>query len=191
MATGLGKTWLAAFDSQQFNAGRLLFVAHREEILNQAEETFVRIHPNKKVGRYNGDTRDTDVDMLFASIQSLGREQHLEKFATDHFDYIVVDEFHHAAARTYQRLLAYFRPRFLLGLTATPDRTDQSDILTLCDDNLVFSKGLFEGIKTKLLCPFHYQGVADVVDYREISWRNGKFDPNELVNQLATHARAP
>jgi len=190
MATGLGKTWLAAFDSQQFNAKRLLFVAHREEILHQAEETFVRIHPDKNVGRYNGDTRDTNVDMLFASIQSLGREQHLDKFAKDHFDYIVVDEFHHAAARTYQRLLAYFSPRFLLGLTATPDRTDQSDILNLCDDNLVFSKDLFEGIRAKLLCPFHYQGVADIVDYREISWRNGKFDPNELVNQLATHARA-
>ena len=190
MATGLGKTWLAAFDSQQVNAKRLLFVAHREEILNQAEETFIRIRPDVKIGRYDGVTRDTNVDMLFASVQSLGREVHLDNFAPDRFDYIVVDEFHHAAARTYQRLLAYFTPRFLLGLTATPDRTDQSDILTLCDDNLVFSKDLFEGIKAKLLCPFHYQGIADVVDYQEISWRNGKFDPNELVNQLATHARA-
>ena len=190
MATGLGKTWLAAFDSRQVNTKRLLFVAHREEILNQAEETFVRICPDVKVGRYDGRARDLNVDMLFASIQSLGREYHLDKFAKDYFDYIIVDEFHHAAARTYQRLLAYFTPRFLLGLTATPDRTDQSDILTLCDDNLVFSKDLFEGIRAKLLCPFHYQGIADVVDYQEISWRNGKFDPNELVNQLATHARA-
>ncbi len=190
MATGLGKTWLAAFDSRQVNAKRLLFVAHREEILNQAEETFVRVCPDVKVGRYDGKARDLNVDMLFASIQSLGREYHLDKFAKDYFDYIVVDEFHHAAARTYQRLLAYFTPRFLLGLTATPERTDQSDILTLCDDNLVFSKDLFEGVRAKLLCPFHYQGIADVVNYQEISWRNGKFDPNELVNQLATHARA-
>lgn len=190
MATGLGKTWLAAFDSQQVNAKRLLFVAHREEILNQAEETFIRIRPDVKVGRYDGRVRDLNVDMLFASIQSLGREHHLGNFAKDYFDYIVVDEFHHAAARTYQRLLAYFSPRFLLGLTATPDRTDQSDILTLCDDNLVFNKDLFEGIGAKLLCPFHYRGIADNVDYQKISWRNGKFDPNELVNQLATHARA-
>jgi len=190
MATGLGKTWLAAFDTQQMNAKRVLFVAHREEILNQAEATFVRIRPDARVGRYDGSTRDINVDMLFASIQTFGRTHHLEGFAKDSFDYIVVDEFHHAAAMTYQRLLVYFSPQFLLGLTATPDRTDQSSILALCDDNLVFNKDLFDGIESKLLCPFHYFGIADVVDYTEIRWRNGKFDPEELVNQLATRARA-
>lgn len=190
MATGLGKTWLAAFDCQQTNAKRVLFVAHREEILNQAEETYVRIRPDLKVGRYNGKARELNVDMLFASIQTLGKTQHLVQFSQDHFDYIVVDEFHHAAARTYLRLLSHFSPRFLLGLTATPDRTDQSDILTLCDDNLVYSKDLYDGIHANLLCPFHYFGVADTVDYQEISWRNGKFDENELVHQLATNARA-
>jgi superfamily II DNA or RNA helicase/SOS-response transcriptional repressor LexA len=190
MATGLGKTWLAAFDCKELNAKRVLFVAHREEILYQAEETYVRIHPEFKVGRYNGKVRDLNVDMLFASIQTLGRQHHLDKFGKDYFDYIVIDEFHHASARTYQRLLAHFSPRFLLGLTATPERTDQSDILALCDDNLVFKKDLFDGIESKLLCPFYYQGIADVVDYQEISWRNGKFDPNQLVNQLATWARA-
>ena len=189
MATGLGKTWLAAFDCQQINAKRVLFVAHREEILNQAEETYVRIRSDLKVGRYNGKARELNVDILFASIQTLGKSQHLEQFAKDHFDYIVVDEFHHAAARTYQRLLSHFSPRFLLGLTATPERTDQSDILTLCDDNLVYSKDLYDGIRAHLLCPFHYFGVADTVDYQEIRWRNGKFDENELVNQLATTAR--
>jgi len=190
MATGLGKTWLAAFDSQQVKAKRVLFVAHREEILNQAEETFVRIRPDVKVGRYNGKTRDLNVDMLFASIQTLGQTRHLQTFATDHFDYVVVDEFHHASASTYQKLLVHFEPKFLLGLTATPGRTDQSDILTLCDDNLVFNKDLFDGIEAKLLCPFDYQGIADIVKYEEITWRNGKFDPNELTNQLATNARA-
>lgn len=189
MATGLGKTWLAAFDCQQVNAKRVLFVAHREEILNQAEETYVRIRSDLKVGRYNGKARELNVDIMFASIQTLGKTQHLEQFAKDHFDYIVVDEFHHAAARTYQRLLSHFSPRFLLGLTATPERTDQSDILTLCDDNLVYSKDLYDGIRADLLCPFHYFGVADTVDYQEIRWRNGKFDENELVNQLATTAR--
>jgi len=190
MATGLGKTWLAAFDCQQINAKRVLFVAHREEILNQAEETYVRIRPDLKVGRYNGKARELNVDLLFASIQTLGKASHLDQFAKDYFDYIVVDEFHHAAARTYQRLLSHFSPRFLLGLTATPERTDQSDILTLCDDNLVYSKDLYDGIRAKLLCPFHYFGVADTVNYQEISWRNGKFDESELVNQLATTARA-
>lgn len=190
LATGLGKTWLSAFDTQRMNAKRVLFVAHREEILKQAEETFVRIRPDVKVGRYDGQEKELNVDMLFASIQTLGRISHLNLFSKDHFDYIVVDEFHHAAARTYQRLLIHFEPRFLLGLTATPERTDQSDILALCDDNLVFSRDLFHGIETKLLCPFSYFGIADEVNYQEISWRNGKFDPAQLENQLATHARA-
>lgn len=190
LATGLGKTWLSAFDSEQMNAKRVLFVAHREEILKQAEETFVRIRPDVKVGRYNGKEKELNVDMLFASVQTLGRTSHLNLFGREHFDYIVVDEFHHAAARTYQRLLIHFEPRFLLGLTATPERTDQSDILALCDDNLVYEKDLFHGIETKLLCPFSYYGIADEVNYQEIAWRNGKFDPKQLENQLATIARA-
>jgi len=191
MATGLGKTWLSAFDSKAINAKRVLFVAHREEILEQAEQTFLRIHPNAKVGRYMGREREINVDMLFASIQTLGREHHLNNFRADYFDYVIVDEFHHAAARTYQRLLSHFKPRFLLGLTATPDRTDQSDILHLCDDNLVYSNDLFDGINAKLLCPFEYYGIGDeFVDYKEISWRNGRFDPNQLYGQLATNARA-
>ncbi|MEZ5571089.1 MAG: DUF3427 domain-containing protein [Halioglobus sp.] len=190
LATGLGKTWLSAFDSHRMNAKRVLFVAHRQEILKQAEETFIRIRPDVKVGRYNGQEKELNVDMLFASIQTLGRINHLRIFGRDHFDYIIVDEFHHAAARTYQQLLVHFEPRFLLGLTATPERTDQSDILALCDDNLVYVKGLFEGITSKLLCPFVYYGIADAVNYQEITWRNGKFDPNQLENQLATNARA-
>ncbi len=109
----------------------------------------------------------------------------------DHFDYVVIDEFHHAAAPTYRRLLQHLRPRFLLGLTATPERTDQSDILSLCDDNLVYSRHLFDGIELGLLCPFHYFGIYDeTVDYREIPWRNGRFDPQALSNKLATQGRA-
>ncbi len=190
LATGLGKTWLSAFDSHRMNAKRVLFVAHREEILKQAEETFVRIRPNVKVGRYNGQEKQINVDMLFASVQTLGRASHLRVFGREHFDYIIVDEFHHAAARTYQRLLIHFEPRFLLGLTATPERTDQSDILALCDDNLVYLKDLFDGIESKILCPFTYYGIADEVNYQEITWRNGKFDEKQLENQLATNARA-
>ena len=156
----------------------------------QAEETFVRIRPDVKVGRYNGQKKELNVDMLFASVQTLGRASHLNLFGREHFDYVVVDEFHHAAASTYRKLLVHFEPRFLLGLTATPERTDQSDILALCDDNLVYTKDLFHGIETKLLCPFTYFGVADEVNYQEITWRNGKFDPQQLENQLATNARA-
>ncbi|MBF7730734.1 DUF3427 domain-containing protein [Pseudomonas sp. N040] len=191
LATGLGKTWLSAFDAQQFGARRVLFVAHREEILNQAAETFLRIRPGIRVGFYQGQQRDSQVDVLCASVQTLGRLAHLERFAPQHFDYIVVDEFHHAAAPTYHRLLKHFAPAFLLGLTATPDRTDQSDILSLCDDNLVFTSNLFTGIEKGLLAPFHYYGVFDEdVDYQEIPWRNGRFDPGQLANKLATLARA-
>ena len=191
LAMGMGKTWLSAFDSKQINAKRILFVAHREEILYQAESTFVRIHPTAKVGRYTGKHKELNVDMLFASIQTLGLQHHLDRFGADHFDYIVVDEFHHASARTYQQLLSHFTPRYLLGLTATPDRTDQSDILSFCDDNLVYRSDLFEGITQGILAPFHYYGIGDTtVNYQEISWRNNKFDEKELVNQLATQARA-
>lgn len=191
MATGLGKTWLAAFDSQQMNAKRVLFVAHREEILFQAESTFLRIRPHARVGFYTGQTKDKEVDILCASVQTLGKLEHLGHFSPRHFDYVVVDEFHHAAASTYRRLLGHFEPRFLLGLTATPDRTDQSDILSLCDDNLVFSRDLFTGVGSGLLVPFHYFGIFDeAVNYREIPWRSGKFDPEQLSNKLATLARA-
>lgn len=191
LATGLGKTWLAAFDTRQAQATRILFVAHREEILTQAATTFLRIRPQARIGFYTGRQRDSEVEILCASIQTLGRVQHLQQFVAAHFDYIVVDEFHHAAAPMYRRLLQHFTPRFLLGLTATPDRSDQSDILALCDDNLVFERNLFAGINGGFLAPFHYFGILDEsVDYREIPWRNGQFDPETLSNKLATLARA-
>ena len=191
LATGLGKTWLSAFDAKQLGARRILFVAHREEILYQAAETFVRIKPDSRVGFYMGKQRDHSVDILCASIQTLGKESHLERFAPQHFDYIVVDEFHHAAAPTYHRLLKYFAPQFLLGLTATPDRTDRSDILSLCDDNLVYEYPLFDGVRGDFLVPFHYYGIYDeTVEYQEIPWRNGKFDPDLLAHKLATMGRA-
>jgi superfamily II DNA or RNA helicase/SAM-dependent methyltransferase/SOS-response transcriptional repressor LexA len=191
LATGLGKTWLAAFDAVRMGARRVLFVAHREEILGQAASTFIRILPRKRVGYYTGRSRDADVDVLCASVQTLAKAEHLERFSPQHFDYVVIDEFHHAAAGTYRRLLAHFAPSFLLGLTATPERTDQSDILSLCDDNLVYSCHLFSGIQAGLLAPFHYHGIQDEsVDYREVPWRNGRFDPEQLSNKLATLARA-
>ncbi len=191
MATGLGKTWLAAFDAVALQARRILFVAHREEILSQAADAFARILPQARIGFYKGQQQDADADVLCASVQTLGKDHHLERFAPRHFDYIVVDEFHHAAAVTYRRLLGYFEPRFLLGLTATPDRTDQADILSLCDDNMVFTRDLFAGIEAGLLAPFHYYGIwDDTVDYREIPWRNGRFDPEQLTNKLATLNRA-
>ncbi|WP_439813827.1 DUF3427 domain-containing protein [Zavarzinia sp. CC-PAN008] len=188
LATGLGKTWLAAFDSQPFR--RVLFVAHRDEILTQAMATFRRIRPDASFGRYDGTYRDRDAEVLFASIQTLGRPGHLGGFERGAFDYIVVDEFHHAAAATYRSLIGHFAPRFLLGLTATPDRSDGADLMTLCGDRLVFQCDLFDGIEAGLLSPFRYFGVPDAVDYAQIPWRSTQFDPTALEAALATEARA-
>ncbi len=190
LATGLGKTWLSAFDSNRREYKRILFVAHREEILAQAMRTFRRIRPDASFGHYTGAERDVRADILFASIQTLGRNHHLEVFQRDAFDYIVVDEFHHAAARSYRRLIDYFDPKFLLGLTATPERTDGGDLLALCQENIVYRCDLGEGIRRDLLCPFHYFGVPDEVDYRNIPWRSTRFDEEALTNAVATKSRA-
>lgn len=188
MATGLGKTWLAAFDSTRPEWGRVLFVAHREEILRQTRDVYRRIRPDGEFGWFGGGRLETEGDVVFASVQSLHR--HLGEFTPEAFDYIVVDEFHHAAADGYRRLLAHFRPRFLLGLTATPDRTDAADLLALCGDNLVYDCGLVEGVTRGLLSPFTYRAIPDVADYEHIPWQSGRFDADELTTALSTQARA-
>lgn len=191
MGTGMGKTWLSAFDAKQLKAKRVLFVAHREEILTQAFNTFAKLWPQKSAGYYHGKTKDRDKEMLFASVQSLGKQTQLKHFSSNYFDYIVVDEFHHASAKTYLNILNHFEPQFLLGLTATPERTDQANILSLCHDNLVFERNLVHGIDGEILVPFHYYGIWDnSVDYQEIPWRNGKFDPAALDAKFATAKRA-
>jgi superfamily II DNA or RNA helicase/HKD family nuclease len=188
LATGLGKTWLAAFDSRRF--ARVLFVAHREEILAQAREVFRRVRPSARLGSFTGKAKDFEADVLFASIQSLGRPGHLARFSRDHFDYLVVDEFHHAAAATYRRLIEHFAPRFLLGLTATPERGDGADLLALCGFGVVYRCELGEAVRQGWLCPIRYHGVADDVDYTQIPWRNGRFDPTALDAAIATTRRA-
>jgi superfamily II DNA or RNA helicase len=190
LATGLGKTWLAAFDTDRPESRRVLFVAHREEILAQALATFRRIRPAAVLGLYTRDEKVADADVLFASIQTLGRARHLGQFPPDAFSYIVVDEFHHAAAATYRRLIDHFQPRFLLGLTATPERTDGGDLLALCGENLVYRYDLWDGIRRGLLAPFHYFGVPDEVDYRNIPWRSTRFDEEALTRAVATQSRA-
>ncbi|GIU85471.1 MAG: hypothetical protein KatS3mg008_2246 [Acidimicrobiales bacterium] len=188
MATGLGKTWLAAFDSTRPEFRRVLFVAHREEILRQARDVYRRVRPAGALTMYTGAERDQSGEVVFAGVQSLHRN--LGDFRPDEFDYVVVDEFHHAAARTYRRVLAHFRPKFVLGLTATPNRADAADLLALCSDNLVYDCGLVEGVSRGLLCPFTYRAIRDVADYEQIPWRNGRFDLEALTASLATARRA-
>lgn len=186
----MGKTWLAAFDSNRPEFQRILFVAHREEILNQALDTFRRIRPAARFGHYTGTEKIASADVVFASIQTSGRLTHLESFAPDAFDYVVVDEFHHASAASYRRLITHFQPKFLLGLTATPERTDGGDLLALCQHNLVFRRDLVDGVRSELLAPFHYFGIPDEVDYTNIPWRSTRFDEEALTTAVATQRRA-
>lgn len=188
LATGLGKTWLAAFDSTRPEFRRVLFIAHREEILDQARDVYRRIQPTGSFGRFAGGEHDLDGDVVFAGIQSLHR--HLDRITPDTFDYVIVDEFHHAAAPTYRRVIGHLRPHFLLGLTATPNRADAADLLALCSDNLVYDCGLVDGVRRGLLSTFSYRAIPDVVDYENIPWRNRRFDPDELSRRLETRQRA-
>ncbi len=190
MATGLGKTYLSAFDFLQHQGRRALFVAHRDEILQQAAAAWARVMPGRTIGFLTGTDKRPDADLLFASVQTLARVAHLRGFAADHFDYIVVDEFHHAAAVSYRKLLAHFTPAFMLGLTATPDRTDGSALLGLCDNNLVARIGLVEGIARGFLSAFRYHGVRDELDFTAIPWRSGHFDLAALTAAAATRERA-
>lgn len=191
LATGVGKTWLAAFDvaSDPFKFERVLFLAHRKEILEQSLKTFRRINPNTSMGLYNGEEKKREADILFASVQTINRVSHLRNFSKDEFDYIVVDEFHHASASTYRRLIDYFQPKFMLGLTATPERTDGGDLLALCDENLVYRCDVPRAIELGLLCTYHYFGVPDSIDYRNIPWRSRKFDPDALTQAVETEER--
>lgn len=188
MATGLGKTWLSAFDSESFR--RVLFVAHRDEILQQALSTFRRVRPRSSFGTFTGEKKDLRADVLFASVATLSRQTHLQEFAKQAFDYVVIDEFHHAAASTYRRLIEHFEPKFMLGLTATPSRSDGDDLLALCQDNLVFEADVVRGIREGLLSPFAYFGVPDTIDYDNIPWRSRQFDLEALTKEAATQERA-
>ncbi len=189
-ATGVGKTFLAVFDSVEFD--KVLFIAHREEILIQAESTFKCVRPGKSTGFFSGDKKDRNCDILLATVQTLGRKEYLdtEYFLRDTFDYIVIDEFHHAVADSYRHILEYFKPRFLLGLTATPERLDSQDVFALCDYNLIYEARLKEAINKGWLVPFRYYGVYDETDYTSIDYRNGKYDEKQLEKVLSISIRA-
>lgn len=177
-ATGIGKTYLAAFDSLSFH--RILFLAHRHEILEQASRSFHNVRPSDSVGFFEGSEHNMDADMIFASVETLGREEYFSLFRPDAFDYIVIDEFHHAAAPMYQKLLDYFHPTFLLGLTATPERLDGRNIYELCDYNVAFEMPLSTAINQGFLVPFHYYGIYDETQYDAIVYRNGHYRKEDL-----------
>lgn len=187
LPTGLGKTYVAAFFAQAFR--RVLFVAHRDEILRQAADSFHAIMPERSTAFFTGYDKGT-ADIVLASVYTLGSKRHRERFPVDAFDLVVVDEFHHAAARSYSDLMAYFRPDYLLGLTATPERTDHKDVYALCDGNLVYQVTLPEAIRQGWLSPFHYYGAYDPIDYSRIRWRENHYDDVELSHAQMRHQYA-
>ena len=194
LATGLGKTFLAAFDVAAFakTAGRMprvLLLAHRRELLTQAAGTFRRVLPDARFSWCVGGASDLSGNVVFASVQKLSRPRMLAGLTPDWFDYVIVDEVHHAAADSYRRILDVLEPAFLLGLTATPDRADEADVLGIFDDHLPYRADLADGVARRLLVPFAYEGLRDSVDYAPIPWRSGRFDPTALSEAVQTQQR--
>ncbi|MFY0539873.1 DEAD/DEAH box helicase [Nannocystis pusilla] len=198
LATGLGKTWLAAFDFVQLwdelgRVPRLLFLAHRRELLRQAAATYRAQLRSRNVTALVGwcleDQADIGADLVFASVAKASRAPWIDQIAAERFDYVVIDEVHHAAAESYRKILARLDPTFLLGLTATPDRADAADILGLFDDHVAYRADLARGVQIGRLVPFRYFGVRDDIDYKNIPWRHHHFDAEQLAAAAQTERR--
>jgi len=190
-ATGIGKTYLAAFDFKQSGFKNILFIAHRENILQNAKNSFGTVMGSSEFGTIMGGgyglcSGNTSV---FAMIQTLSKDNNLQNFAPGAFDYIVVDEFHHSEATSYRKVIDYFRPRFFLGLTATPERMDGRDVLALCDYNIAYEVRLMDAIDRGWLSPFQYFAVYDATDYQQIPWRGIRYDEEELDRALMRDTR--
>ena len=201
-ATGTGKTLISAFDYRRFckrNAGtkpRLLFVVHREEILKQSQSVFRAVLKDPNFGElFVGSFKPSSLEHLFISVQTLASQKLYDVLPEDYYDFIIVDEFHHAAAPTYQGLLNHFKPKILLGLTATPERMDGKNVLEYFDGRIASEIRLPEAIERKLLCPFQYFGVSDDADLSSIRWTCGGYDKSELsklfsLNRAVAEKRA-
>lgn len=196
LATGLGKTYLAALDvlawaNTQGRMPRVLVLAHREELLFQAAKTFRRLLRDGAVrfGWFAGNAGDLDGSVVFASVQKLSRPEHLARLVPGSFDYAIVDEVHHGTAPSYRSILDRIDPAFLLGLTATPERADGADVVGLFDDYVAYRADLGVGIEQGLLVPFAYYGLKDDTDFGKITFRNRRFDPEELERAVDTDQR--
>ena len=180
-ATGTGKTYLSAFDVQKVKPRRMLFVVHRKSIALKAMETFQTIIKDKTMGIFSGNVKELDKDYLFSTVQTIHKKENRELFKQDEFDYIIIDEVHKAGAYTYQELVHYFHPQFLLGMSATPERNDQFDIYKMFHYNIAYEIRLQQAMEYDLLCPFHYYGITDLnIDGISI---DDKSDFNLLINE--------
>jgi len=190
-ATGTGKTYLSAFDVLKFKPKKLLFVVHRRTIAKASLDSFSRVISDFKIkmGLFSGDEIGYNYDYYFATIQTIGRDEHLKKFTKDYFDYIIVDETHRSGGNTYQKLIQYFEPKFLLGMTATPERTDGFDIFNLFNYNIAYEIRLHRALKENLLSDFHYYGVSDLTVNGEMIEETSSFNylsSNERIRHILT-----
>jgi superfamily II DNA or RNA helicase len=162
-ATGTGKTYLSAFDIKNVNAKRILFVVHRLNIAKKALDSYRTIFGRTRTyGIFSGNKKDCESDYIFTTIQTISKAENLELFEKNNFDYIVLDETHRAAAPTYKKILEYFKPGFLLGMTATPERTDGLDIFKIFEYNIAYEIRLQKALEEKILSPFHYYGISEI-----------------------------
>ncbi len=162
-ATGTGKTYLSTFDVKRVNPKRFLFVVHRENIARAALKSFEKIFcKSKKMGILTGSEKEFEAEYLFSTIQTLSKPEVLRKFSPEYFDYIVIDEVHRSGAKSYQKILEYFNPDFLLGMTATPERTDGYDIFKAFNHKIAYEIRLHTALEEDMLSPFHYYGISDI-----------------------------
>lgn len=181
-ATGTGKTFLSAFDVKRFKPKKLLFVVHRRNIAEAALRSFKYLIPNVSMGIFSGNTKETDSDFIFSTVQTIHKKEYREMFERDAFDYIIIDEVHRAGAQSYQDIVDYFKPKFLLGMSATPERSDDFDIYEMFDHNIAYEIRLIQAMEYNLLCPFHYYGITDMtIDGIEI---DDKSEFNILTSEL-------
>lgn len=191
-ATGTGKTYLSAFDVRNFKPKKFLFIVHRLTIAKEAKKTFeTLLGDDIKMGIYSGTERNIDADYIFCTVQTISKQEHLDKFDPNHFEYIVIDETHRAGADSYQRIIDHFTPKFMLGMTATPERTDGADIFKMFDYNIAYEIRLHRALEEEMLCPFHYYGVTDLtIDGEEIDDQTefNKLYAKERVERIIENA---
>lgn len=188
-ATGTGKTYLSAFDVRQVNPERVLFIVHREQILSKSLESFQRVlgFSDDEACLYKSGVDISGKKYIFATIQTLSRDEHLQRFSPEFFNYILIDEVHKAGAESYKKVMNYFAPDFLLGMTATPERTDGQNIYELFDYNIAYEIRLQDAMDADLLCPFHYFGVTDILVDGELISENEDFShliSDERINHI-------
>lgn len=161
-ATGTGKTYASAFALQDQNPKKALFLVHREQIAKQALQSYKNVFKDTKTfGLLSGNSKDTNVDYLFATMQTMSKKEVYSSFAPDTFDTIIIDEAHRIGAKSYQEIMEYFKPKFWLGMSASPERTDDFDVYAAFDHNIAYEIRLQQALEENLLCPFHYFGITD------------------------------